>query len=94
MPSFPKHPPLSSTFEPIAHNIVLAQKLCLGTTAGATALCVQCPARVAIIDSKCDTTRRGDGRGTGRGEGFKEPDYGGLKDANKRHLNASVVSIV
>ena len=47
-----------------------------------------------IIDSKCDTTRRGDGRGTGRGEGFKEPDHGGLKDTNKRHLNASVVSIV
>jgi hypothetical protein len=32
-----------------------------------------------IIDSKYDTTRRGDGRGTGRGEGFKEPDRGGLK---------------
>jgi hypothetical protein len=58
VPFFPKHPPMSSTFEPIAHNIVLAQKLCLGTTAGTTVLCVQYPARVAnrAGESNCTHT--------------------------------------
>jgi hypothetical protein len=46
------------------------------------------------MESKCDTTRRGRGKGTRDGGGFKEPDHGGLKDADKRHLNISVVSIV
>ena len=49
---------------------------------------------IYIIESKCNTTRRGRGKGTRDGGGFKEPDHGGLKDADKRHLNTSVVSIV
>ena len=55
MPSFPKHPPLSSTFQPITRNIVLAQKLCLSAMAGATVLCAQCPARVATCESRTGT---------------------------------------
>ena len=47
-----------------------------------------------IIDSKYDTARRGDGRGTGRGEGFKEPHHRDLKNTYHRHLNECVVSIV
>jgi hypothetical protein len=52
-PSFPKCPRPRTAFEPIAHNIVLAQKLCLGAIAGTTALCAQYPARVATGESAC-----------------------------------------
>jgi hypothetical protein len=84
MPSFPKHPHMPSTFRPIAHNTMLAQILCLDAIAGATVLCVQCPARMAVLGRVVEV------RACGRCSAFGK----NLGEANRACLVTEVTSLI